>query len=641
MASHKSQERFLLYPDPVRAQRPSVPYRNEEKKNPRLPGWLLVVVAFLQVPQSHFPAQSSWLGFFRRHIWRNAGFASLRRIREHLHKTEPRLDPTVIPFRTLAQPLVSESEEEAEEGGSEGQHNSPDLSSPKDIVRYSVSHYRELYLSGQITPLDVARTLLSLIRPDTSPPGVHSTAWIEVKAELIMDAAKSSTLRYKEGRSLGALDGIPVGIKDEYDVEGYETTLGSVKKDVVEGSGAADIDSWCVQMLKEAGAMIMGKTTMVEYGMDTSGNNPSFGTPRNPYNENYYTGGSSSGSAYAVSSGLVPIAMGSDAGGSIRIPSSFCSIVGLKPTHGRLSYMPSTNYCSSCAVKGPIAADVSSLAAVYEVVSQPHPTSPFYGSHIPRSPWKSLTGNTETPKIIGVPEAWIQHASPGIQKLYQASITRLAESEGYKVVSIEIPFVEEGRIAHAMTTLTEASAMLADTRGISPAIRIMMALGRTTPANDLLLSQKLRRVLMQHLAWLWQEHPGMVIVTPTTACAGWPIRSASELKYGINDGNRTQESMEYVWMANFCGVPSITLPIGYVVPEGQNGEGECASEDTSGKIPVGLMAMGEWATERALMKFGLDVEEVCGEIQSRPPGWVDVLELAKQQTEVTGKGSDE
>jgi len=369
---------------------------------------------------------------------------------------------------------------------------------------------------------------------------------------------------------------------------------------------------------------------------DTSGNNPSYGTPRNPYNQQYYTGGSSSGSAYAVSSGLVPIAMGSDGGGSIRIPSSFCSVVGLKPTHGRLSFMPNPNYSSTCSVKGPIAADVDSLAAVYAVVSQPHPASHFYRRQTLTSPWQTPLKNAERPKIIGIPEAWLQHASPGVQKLCNASIKRLATSKGYTIVPIEIPFVEEGRIAHAITMLTDASTVLPDTKGISPAIRIMLALGRTTPATDYLLAQKLRRVLMQHLAWLWQEHPGMLIVTPTTACAGWPISSVSELKYGINDGNRTQETMEYIWMANFCGVPSISLPIGYIVPEGQAGEGEPAGQDTVGKVPVGLMATSEWATESALMQFGFDVEEVCGEAQSRPPGWVDVLELAKQQTKVNG-----
>jgi len=212
-------------------------------------------------------------------------------------------------------------------------------------------------------------------------------------------------------------------------------------------------------------------------------------------------------------------------------------------------------------------------------------------------------------------------------------IERLAASKNYKVIPIEIPFVKEGRIAHAMTMLTDASTVLPQTSGISPGIRVMLALGRTTPANDFLLAQKLRRVLMKHLAWLWETYPGMVIVTPTSGCAGWPIGSAAELKHGINDGNRTEESMEYTWMANFCGVPSISFPAGYVVPEGQFGEGDLADFKTEGKVPIGLMATGEWASEEDLMRFGLDVEEVCGETLCRPPNWVDIVELAKREAE--------
>ena len=183
-----------------------------------------------------------------------------------------------------------------------------------------------------------------------------------------------------------------------------------------------------------------------------------------------------------------------------------------------------------------------------------------------------------------------------------------------------------------MTVLNDAATMLPTTRGISPATRVLLALGRTTPATDFLLEQKLRNVLMRHLAWLWQQHPGMVIVTPTTSCAGWPIRTTSELQHGVSDGDQTIKTMEYVWLANFCGVPSISVPAGYVVPEGQTDAGNAASSENVGKIPVGLMATGEWASEDALLQFGLDAEATGARWHCRPPAWVDVVELARQQS---------
>ncbi|KAI0407247.1 amidase signature domain-containing protein [Xylaria palmicola] len=616
------QKRFLLYPAPVRG--PSVPIRVNESRNPALTGWILVISAFLL----------ERIGFLRRLIWLNTGFDSLVRISEFLEDVEPRFDPTVIPLEDAHSEEDAHPESAAPTGisasaGSASPSLAPSLSALIDSapVRYSVADYRSFFTSGQLTPLALANAILPLIRRDTSPPGKYSIAWISVRVDLIIEAAEASTKRYREGRPLSPLDGIPVAIKDEYDVEGYATTLGSHIVPTDEEHVKTIADSWTVAKLKEAGAIIMGKVNMVEFGMDTSGNNPNFGTPLNPYNQSYYTGGSSSGSAYAVSTGLVPIAMGSDAGGSIRIPSSFCSVYGLKPTHNRLSYLPAINHASTCAVQGPIAADVGSLAALFEVASQPHPSTGF--PRMNPSPFAGSKGGR--PKVIGIPEAWFNRASPPIQKLCRDIIDRLVAENGYKVVPIEIPFVREGQKAHALTMLTDAATAAPFDGRISPTIRIMLALGRTTRATDTLLAQKLRRLLMQHLSWLWHTHPGMVIVTPTTQCAGWPIRSPAELKHGVSDGDRTEECMGYVWMANFCGIPSVSVPAGFIVPEGQPDQGAIADAGTPGKVPVGLMAMGEWASESALLQFASDAEGFVKGQECRPPNWVDVIELARKE----------
>jgi Asp-tRNA(Asn)/Glu-tRNA(Gln) amidotransferase A subunit family amidase len=149
--------------------------------------------------------------------------------------------------------------------GQEPSHGASIDSSTKG--RYSVAHYRSLYLSGEITPLAVARVILPMIRRDTFPPGEHSTAWISVKADLVLKAAEVSTLRYQENRSLGPLDGILAAIKDEYDVEGYATSLGSARESMDERQDSKKLDSWCISKLKDAGVIIVGKVSMVEYGM--------------------------------------------------------------------------------------------------------------------------------------------------------------------------------------------------------------------------------------------------------------------------------------------------------------------------------------------------------------------------------------
>ncbi|QVM10613.1 hypothetical protein D8B26_005268 [Coccidioides posadasii str. Silveira] len=605
MASENSP-RFLNYPEAK--QGPKVPYKNDRKQNPTMRGLVVAIGAFL----------FKRLRFLRRFIWFNAGFGDLRRIREHLEDYEPRFDPTVIPVRDA---ISAEREDDLL------LHTDRSPVSQKEHIRYySVNDYHNMYMSGELTPTAVVKAILPLIRRDIIPQGEHSLAWFDTKVDLVLAAAEASTLRYKRKRPLGLLDGVPTAVKDEYDIDGYRTCLGSVNDYTGEAEPEKSITSWCVRQLEEAGAVVLGKLSMPEFGLDTSGNNPIYGTPCNPYCSRYYTGGSSSGSAYAVSTGLIPMALGSDGGGSIRIPSAFCSVYGLKPTHSRLSHRPGCNHSNTCAVNGPIAADIRSLALLYHVIGTPHPSSHFPSLSPPLSP--PLRPRN---KILGIPETWFSRSTPAIQRLCRSLLDKLVSAHNYTLMPIEIPFLVEGQTAHAMTVLTDAATLLPNTDNFTAANQIMIGLGTITPATDFLLAQKLRQLLMQHLAYLWKEYPGMIIVTPTTSCAGWPIRSKSELQYGLNDGNHILKTMEYVWMANFTGGPALSVPVGYIVPEGPEGAGEEADRDVAGKVPVGLMGMGEWASEDSLLQWGLEAEDVGKDRLSRPPIWVDVVERAKEE----------
>ena len=560
-----------------------------------------------------------WSRFVREAVYKNAGFTSLRNLKDYIEEFEPWFEPQVVPLPTnepredySGEPVVLPKEP-------------ADHRAKYPAARYySAADYRELYLSGELTPTQVAKALLPLIRRDVTPPSEYSLAFIDTNATLVLEAAEASTRRYREGRSLGLLDGVPTAVKDEYDMDGYATTLGSSRD--YKGTKAEDNDytTWCVKRLNAAGAMILGKLSMHEFGLDTTGNNPHHGTPMNPHNSLYYPGGSSSGTAYAVSAGLIPVGLGSDGGGSIRIPAAACGVYGLKPTHGRVSLLPGQNHSVTCAVNGPIAADMQSLATLFSVMAEPHPAS-----HFPSLGRLHLTPPKD--KILGIPEAWFARATPGTQQLCREMIDRLVSERGYTTVPIDIPFLLEGQTAHALTVLCDAATLLPLTKGISAANRIMVALGKAAPASDLMLAQKLRRVLMQHLSWLWQEYPGMMIVTPVMSCDGWPLQSKSELKYGVSDGDRTVQMMEYTWLANFCGVPAITVPAGFVVPQnGAPGAGEVADMDTHGKIPVGLMATAEWCQEEQLLQFGYEVEQISGDKRSRPPNWVDVVDEARK-----------
>jgi hypothetical protein len=196
-----------------------------------------------------------YIGFVRRIVWKNTGFADLRLIRRYIENSEPRYDPTVIPVATSSpfdDPV--KAVETAAAWKPEARY-------------YTVADYRNLYLSGELTPLAVAEAILPLIRRDTTPPGSHSIGFFDSNVELVLAAAKASTLRYKENRPLGLLDGVPLGVKDEYDIEGYTTCLGSRNDYTGVAAPGESITAWCVKKLEEAGAVNVGKLSMHEFGL--------------------------------------------------------------------------------------------------------------------------------------------------------------------------------------------------------------------------------------------------------------------------------------------------------------------------------------------------------------------------------------
>ncbi|KAE8417225.1 amidase signature domain-containing protein [Aspergillus pseudocaelatus] len=567
-----SQPQFVHYPE-VR-EGPSVPYKNEDQSIPVFRGLPLAIGATL----------IHNVNFIQSYFWRNAGFDIIHNI-PHLKQYPARYDPTVIPV--LENKLnISLSPAELpiptqRRNGLSGYYTSAD--------------YHALYKSGELTPIAVAETLMPLIRRDAKPPGKHSVAFLDSQIERVRAAAEASTKRYKDGKPLGPLDGVPVVVKDEVHIEGYRRTLGSKLDFTGEFTGT----SWCVKKWEEAGAIIVGKTTMHELGLDTNNNNPNHGTPRNPHNRNYYCGGSSGGSGYAVSAGLVPIALGADGGGSIRIPSSFCGIWGLKPSHGRISATPTVSLAQTVGVYGPMAASIDDLALAYRIMAAPAPAEQDPSSASFPDPLTALQAWSSKPrtKTIGIARDWINRAEPPVRAVFDRALD-FYRKQGYDVIDITIPYLPEGQRAHVLTIMTEiASGLTPDQIGkLSAPNKVLVSMGMwQISGQDFLASQRLRSIIMCHLAYLFRKHPALLILTPSTPIPGWKINGEADLSRGLSDGKSSVRNMEYVWLANFTGCPAINCPAGYV-------------QDT--RVPVGLMAMGEWGTEEDLIAFARDGEAI-------------------------------
>ncbi|KAG7131877.1 Fatty acid amide hydrolase like protein [Verticillium longisporum] len=457
----------------------------EEDKNPILHGLALVAAASLV---NNVPT-------LQRFFWNNAKFGVTRDMPE-LAGYDYRLHPDVVPL-----PIRGEENTELDlDFGLDLKTPAPEAKG-----RYLSSvDYQTLYRDGTLTPLDVVSALLPLTRRNQTPENKYQNAWVDSYDNewRAREAAEASTKRWAEGKPLGPLDGVPVSVKDDIDVEGYVSHMGLRYYPKLPFFAAAKETAGPIRALEAAGAIVVAKNAMHELGSDTSGCNPTWGTPTNFHNPAYYPGGSSSGGGSALGAGLVPIAIGTDAGGSIRVPASANGVYGLKPTHHRTTTMR-----HSCCVTGPLAATVTDLTLAYRLA--------------PSLPPPSATHQ----KVIAIDKAWWARADPA----------------GYAVLDTALPHLRAAQLVHSLLCIAE---MHADISARLPEYR-------STPAADYLGAGRLRQLIMQHLASLFEAHPGLLLVTPT-------------------DANKTIAAM---------------------------------SEGEGGRLPVGLMALGEWGAEEQLLAW--------------------------------------
>jgi AtzE family amidohydrolase len=376
-----------------------------------------------------------------------------------------------------------------------------------------------------------------------------------VLADRACTRARAIDRARSEGKALGPLAGVPFAVKNLFDIKRLPTLVGSkINRD----RKAAKRDATLIERLEAAGAVLVGALNMGEYAYDFTGENIHDGPSRNPHDLRRMTGGSSGGSGGAVAGGLVPLALGSDTNGSIRVPSSFCGIFGLKPTYGRLSRARTFPFVASLDHVGPFARTARDLALSYDAMTGHDPDDPVCVKR-PAEAVTPLLGRGTDKLRIALAGGYFRK---GAFAEAQDALARVAAALNVRR-EIEIPEAERARSAAYVITAAEGAALHLDrlrkrAKDFDPAVRDRLIAGAIIPAALVVQAQKFRRWYRERVLELFNEVDA--IIAPATPCAAPAIGQQTFVFDGIELPVRPNLGI-YTQPISFIGLPVAAVPV--------------------------------------------------------------------------------
>jgi aspartyl-tRNA(Asn)/glutamyl-tRNA(Gln) amidotransferase subunit A len=350
------------------------------------------------------------------------------------------------------------------------------------------------------------------------------------------------------------LRGIPIAVKDLFDTAGVRTTIGSR----FFANNFPQQDAFVVEKLKQAGAAIIGKTNTHEIALGITGNNPHYGTARNPWDPTRIPGGSSSGSAIAVATGMALGAFGTDTGGSIRIPASLCGIVGFKPTFGRVSLRGVFPLSWNLDHVGPLTKSVKDAALLLQIIAVYDPLDPASVKMLTGDYLSHLKDDLKERKIaLGVGE-FIETSDPEVIKAVRVA-ARVFESLGCRVQEVDVSWLQEAALANKLMTQSDGAAVHRDRMKEHPEmfgedIRRRLEDGANTPLSDYILARRTQTEVRKKFEQFFESYD--FLLTPTTPIAAPTIEGHDAVEQA---GRLTRFTAPF----NLAGLPALSLPCGF------------------------------------------------------------------------------
>lgn len=471
----------------------------------------------------------------------------------------------------------------------------------EEFISQPISDLAVLLRKRTISPVELFDATLRNVR--RLQPRLNS--FITITEEEGRKTAVRAEEEIQSGNYRGPLHGIPISIKDLFATRGVRTTAGSL----ILGKWIPEYDATAVSKLREAGMVLIGKTNMHEFAYGVTNDNPHYGPARNPWDVARVPGGSSGGSGAAVASSQCAASLGSDSGGSIRIPSAVCGVVGLKPTYGRVSRHGAIPLAWSLDHVGPIAKTVEDTAIVLSAIAGQDSEDPSSSSR-PVPDYRKEMQDDIRGLRMGIPrQFFFDHVDPEIEHAVNAAIRKLGVL-GMKAVEINIPGLENCAAIEAHITLAEATSyheqyLKKQAGDYGPGVRTNLEAGRFLLATDYVKSQRARAWLQQKFREVFERAD--VIVTPTLP-AFPPVVGEVWVQSGDMRESVIDAFLRFNIPYDLTGLPSISVPCGFSsvgLPIGLQIAGRAFEEPTILKVAHAYEQVTDWHRTRAHRCLGM------------------------------------
>ena len=467
----------------------------------------------------------------------------------------------------------------------------------KDLCFMSAQEMAAAVRKKKLSPVEIVDAVLDRI--EKINPKVN--AYCTVVPELARQAARKAEAAVGRRGKLGPLHGVPVSVKDLAPTAGIRTTWGSK----IFEHFVPEEDALSVERLKAAGAIVIGKTNTPEFGAGANTYNQVFGPTWNPWKPAYTCGGSSGGAAVALACGLGPLATGSDLGGSLRIPASFCGVVGFRTSAGLVPLYPSQLGWDPLAVEGPMARTVGDAALMLSVMAGQDDRSPI---SFPVESEKFLAA-VKRPKIKGLKVAWspdlkISPVDRGVEKTVAAAVRRFTDL-GCEVDRAEPDFTGVREIIH-VTRAARMVALHAEKLEkwrdrMNPNLVWNIEQGFPVTAAEIGEAEKARTALYHRVREFFGKYD--LLLTPTVAIPPFPQAMIYPKEINGRPMKNYQEWLYLTYAITITGLPAISVPCGFT-PEG---------------LPVGLQIVGRRLGETTVLKAAAAYEGLAGWKDKIPP----------------------